>query len=57
MRAAVEARIRDAKNHLATLEKEIDLWKKDAGMSGRKGPQAKGRKPKDESSDQGFFDF
>ena len=57
MRAAVEARIRDAKNHLATLEREIDLWKKDAGMSGRKGPKSKGRKPKEESSDQGLFDF
>ena len=57
MRAAVEARIRDAKNHLATLEREIDLWKKDAEMSGRKAPKSKGRKPKDESSDQGFFDF
>jgi hypothetical protein len=57
MRAAVEARIRDAKNHIATLEQQIDFWKQDAGMSKRKAPKSKGRKSKGESSEQGLFDF
>jgi len=57
MRAAVEARIRDAKNHIATLEQQIDFWKQDAGMSKRKAPKSKGRKSKGDSSEQGLFDF
>ena len=57
MRAAVEARIRDAKNHIATLEQQIDFWKQDAGMSKRKAPKPKGRKSKGDSSEQGLFDF
>jgi hypothetical protein len=57
MRAAVEARIRDAKNHIATLEQQIDFWKQDAGMSKCKAPKSKGRKSKGDSSEQGLFDF
>jgi hypothetical protein len=57
MRVAVEARIRDAKNHIATLEQQIDFWKQDAGMSKRKAPKSKGRKSKGDSSEQGLFDF
>ncbi|MEI8294301.1 MAG: hypothetical protein WCG66_10000 [bacterium] len=57
MRAEVEARIRDAKNHLATLEREIDSWKREAGVSRRKESNTKSRKPKGESSQQAFFDF
>ena len=57
MRAAVEARVRDAKNHIATLEQQIDLWKQDAGMSKRKAPKSKGRNSKGDSSEQGLFDF
>ena len=57
MRAAVEARIRDAKNHIATLEQQIDLWKQEAGMGRPKAPKSKGRRSKSDSSGQGLFDF
>jgi len=43
-RAAAEARIRDAKNHIATLEEEIDSWKKCSPRKDRKKAESKSSK-------------
>ena len=45
-RAAVQVRIRDAKKHIATLEEEIDFWKKNSPRRNKKKPVAKGQKSK-----------
>lgn len=45
-RAAVQVRIRDAKKHIATLEEEIDFWKKNSPRRNKKKPVAKGPKSK-----------
>jgi len=57
MRAALMSRIRDAKNHIATLEGEIDFWKPSDSRLGRNDSKSKSRKPKVDSNDQGLFDF
>jgi hypothetical protein len=49
IRAATEARIREAKNHITILEAEINLWKKDARQPTRREPGSKNHKGKKKS--------
>jgi hypothetical protein len=49
IRAATEARIREAKNHITILEAEINLWKKDARQPTRREPGSKNHKAKKKS--------
>lgn len=47
IRAATEARIREAKSHITILESEINLWRQDARQPTRRGPgsmKTKGKK-------------
>ena len=46
IRAATEARIREAKNHITILESEINLWKQDARQPTKRGPGSMNHKAK-----------
>lgn len=46
IRAATEARIREAKNHITILESEISFWKQDASQPTRRGPRSASHKAK-----------